>query len=87
MRVTARPYVARVLELLFPVACPGCGRDVASRGPICGDCETTLRPAVPVPPPSGIDGWLAPFAYEGLAREVVARAKYRGVRAAVPWLG
>jgi predicted amidophosphoribosyltransferase len=29
---------------------------------------------------------VAPFAYEGVARELVARAKYRGRHAALPWL-
>jgi predicted amidophosphoribosyltransferase len=45
-----------------------------------------LRPADSAAPPPGLDGWWAPFAYEGVAREVVARVKYRGARAAVPWL-
>jgi predicted amidophosphoribosyltransferase len=34
----------------------------------------------------GVDAWAAPFAYEGVARELVARLKYRNVRAVVPWL-
>jgi predicted amidophosphoribosyltransferase len=33
-----------------------------------------------------VDGWVAAFAYEGVAREVVARLKYRNERAALPWL-
>lgn len=45
-----------------------------------------LRPPVPVGPPAGIDAWCAPFSYEGVARELVARVKYRDTRAAVPWL-
>lgn len=36
--------------------------------------------------PPELDAWWAAFAYEGVAREVVARVKYRGTRAAVPWL-
>lgn len=39
-----------------------------------------------VAPPPGVDAWCAPFAYEGAARELVARIKYRNVRAVVPWL-
>jgi len=39
-----------------------------------------------VAPPPGLDAWYAPFAYEGVARELVARVKYRNARAAVPWL-
>jgi predicted amidophosphoribosyltransferase len=34
----------------------------------------------------GVDAWCAAFAYEGVAREVVARLKYRGARASLPWL-
>ena len=41
---------------------------------------------MPAPPPAGVDEWWAPFAYEGVARELVARVKYRNVRAVVPWL-
>ena len=45
-----------------------------------------MRRPVPAPPPVSIDAWCAPFSYEGVARELVARVKYRQVRAAVPWL-
>jgi predicted amidophosphoribosyltransferase len=45
-----------------------------------------LHAAPAAPAPLGLDGWWAAFAYEGVAREVVARVKYRGARAAVPWL-
>jgi predicted amidophosphoribosyltransferase len=33
-----------------------------------------------------VDAWYAPFSYEGVVREVVARVKYRRVHAAVGWL-
>ncbi len=49
-------------------------------------CAAGLHPAPSVAPPAGLDRWWAAFAYEGVAREVVARVKYRGARAAVPWL-
>jgi competence protein ComFC len=45
-----------------------------------------MRRAPDAPPPPGIDWWVAPFAYEGVARELVARAKYRNARASVSWL-
>ena len=65
------------------LVCPGCGR----RGdPVCGRCAARLHAAPPAAAPSGLDGWWPAFAYEGVAREVVARVKYRGARAAVPWL-
>jgi predicted amidophosphoribosyltransferase len=44
-----------------------------------------VAPRLPCPP--GLDGWVAPFAYEGVVRELVARVKYRQARAALPWLG
>ena len=43
-------------------------------------------PAPSAPPPPGVDWWVAPFAYEGIVRELVARAKYRGARSSLPWL-
>jgi predicted amidophosphoribosyltransferase len=72
-----------VLGALFPLVCPGCGR----RGdPLCTSCAAQLRRAHPALAPPGLDAWWAAFAYEGVAREVVARVKYRSARAAVPWL-
>jgi predicted amidophosphoribosyltransferase len=53
---------------------------------VCKACAGLLRPSPAGPPPPGVDAWFAPFAYEGVARELVARVKYRGARAAVPWL-
>jgi len=80
-------YRRRVLDALFPLVCPGCGRGCGRRGsPVCVRCEPGLRHALPAHPPAGVDAWWAAFAYEGVAREVVARVKYRGARAAVPWL-
>jgi predicted amidophosphoribosyltransferase len=46
----------------------------------------TLRPPPDVVPPPGIDWWRAPFRYEGVAREIVARAKYRDERRLLHWL-
>jgi predicted amidophosphoribosyltransferase len=72
-----------VLDVVFPLVCPGCG----DRGaPLCPRCSEQLAPPVPAPPPTGVDAWCAPFAYEGAGRELVARVKYRNVRAVVPWL-
>ena len=65
------------------MVCPGCGRH---GDPVCAACAERLHPAPPASPPFGIDAWWAAFAYEGVAREVVARVKYRGARAAIPWL-
>jgi predicted amidophosphoribosyltransferase len=46
-----------------------------------------MRAPPAAPPPTGVDAWVAPFAYEATARELVARAKYRGRHAALAWLG
>jgi predicted amidophosphoribosyltransferase len=73
----------RALDAVFPILCPGCG---APAEPVCDGCAAALRAAPPVPPPPAVDAWVAPYAYEGVARELVARVKYRQARAAVPWL-
>jgi predicted amidophosphoribosyltransferase len=72
-----------VLATVFPTLCPGCG---ARGDPVCAACAAGLRPALPAPPPPGVDAWVAPYAYQGVARELVARVKYRQARAALPWL-
>lgn len=78
-----RRNVAAVLDVLFPVSCPGCGHPGA---PVCDRCRALLAPAPPAPPPYGVDDWVAPLAYEGVGRELVARMKYRNTRAVIPWL-
>jgi ComF family protein len=72
-----------LVEAVLPAWCPGCGRPAE---PVCDACASTLRAPPVLPPPAGVDRWLAPFAYEGVARELVARVKYRRTRATVPWL-
>jgi len=72
-----------VLAAVFPGTCP-CG----ARGePCCARCRAALTPPPAAPPPPGIDWWVAAFAYAGVARELVARAKYRNARASFAWLG
>ncbi len=66
-----------LLDTLVPPRCPGCGR----RGAIvCRSCAIGLAPAPPAAPPPPLAWWTACFAYEGVARELVARAKYRNER-------
>jgi predicted amidophosphoribosyltransferase len=72
-----------LVEVVFPSLCAGCGRRPA---PVCPACARTLRAPPAAPPPVGLDAWVAPLAYDGVARELVARVKYRHARAAVPWL-
>lgn len=72
-----------LVDAAFPTWCPGCG---GRASPVCASCAATLRPAVPAPPPVGVDRWLAAFSYEGVARELIARMKYRHERATAPWL-
>ncbi len=69
--------------LVFPASCPGCG---AVGEPICAQCAATLVAAPVAPTPFGVDDWVAAFAYQGVARELVARLKYRNARAALAWL-
>ncbi len=76
-------FLRDVAAVVFPLRCPGCGR---TGDPVCAACARRLRLAPAAPPPAGVDAWIAPFAYDGVARELVARVKYRQVRAALPWL-
>ena len=69
--------------MLLPSTCGACGRT----GPApCQACWARLRPAPPAAPPAGVDWWASLLVYEGEARELVARLKYRNARAALPWL-
>jgi predicted amidophosphoribosyltransferase len=70
-------------EVLLPGSCPGCG---APAEPVCEACRRTLRPPPRHATPPGLDELVIAFAYEGVARELVARVKYRNARGAVAWL-
>ena len=69
--------------MLLAVTCPVCGTPGAAP---CRGCAGDLRPAPLLPPPPGVDRCLALIAYEGAGRELVARLKHRGHRAALPGL-
>ncbi len=79
-----RGVVDDLLTVLLPGRCPGCGRRAE---PVCERCEAGMRAAPHAGPPPGIVWSTAVFAYEGVARELVARVKYRNERIAVRWLG
>jgi predicted amidophosphoribosyltransferase len=69
--------------VLFPVRCAICDRIGASP---CGSCVADLERAPPQPVPLGLDDCWSLLSYEGPARDLVARVKYRNVRGSVPWL-
>ena len=69
--------------MLLPVTCPACGTPGAAP---CSACRAAIRPAPALALPEGLDGCAAALAYEGPARELVARLKYRNARSAVPFL-
>jgi predicted amidophosphoribosyltransferase len=68
-----------LLELLFPVACAGCG---GLRGPACPACRAALdgpaRLALPSPAPPGLPPPWAVAAYAGTCRSLVLAFKERG---------
>jgi predicted amidophosphoribosyltransferase len=66
-----------LLDALLPARCPGCG---AAGALVCDRCAASLVAPRPAPPPPPLDWWASCFVYEGVARELVARAKYRGQR-------
>lgn len=69
--------------MLFATTCPVCGRPGAAP---CDQCAGRLRKAPDLPTPPGLDGLVAPLAYTGVGRELVARLKYRNARAVLPAL-
>jgi ComF family protein len=72
-----------LLSLLLPGRCPGCGRRAE---PVCAACAASMRSAPPGRHLPGVTWSAAAFAYEGVARELIARVKYRNERGAVRWL-
>ncbi len=72
-----RATLVDLLDAILPARCPGCGTWGAL---VCGPCSATLAPAPIALPPPPVEWWASCFAYEGVARELVARAKYRNER-------
>src|SRR6478752_5679500 len=70
-------------SLLLPGKCPGCGRRAE---PVCADCARSMRAAPAGRPIPGVVWMTSVFAYEDVARELIARVKYRNERVAVRWL-
>jgi predicted amidophosphoribosyltransferase len=84
MKFVLRALVDDLLTVLLPGRCPGCGTRAE---PVCAPCASAMRSAPFAPALPGIAWSTAAFAYEGVARELVARVKYRNERIAVRWLG
>lgn len=88
MRAMWRAVVDDLGRALFPVPCVACGARLGDGAaePLCEPCRAGLVAARPGPVPLGCDRLAAAFEYEGAARELVARVKYRDARHAVPFL-
>lgn len=69
--------------MLLAARCAVCDAPGASP---CPACHAGLRPPAPEPPPPGLDGLVALLRYDGPARPLVARVKYRNRRLALAWL-
>jgi predicted amidophosphoribosyltransferase len=69
--------------MLFPVRCAACGRPGASP---CSGCVQGFERAPPQVAPLGLDDCFALLDYDGPARDLVARLKYRNLRASAGWL-
>jgi len=76
-RGAPRRMFGDLLDALLPARCPGCR---AAGALVCERCAVSLVTPRVAPPPSPLDWWASCFVYEGVARELVARAKYRGER-------
>lgn len=69
--------------MLFEIRCGACGKSGASP---CPDCLGELRRCSYVPVPAGYQACDALLEFDGPARNLVARIKYRNQRAALGWL-
>lgn len=69
--------------MLLAATCAACGRRGASP---CVDCHARLQAPAPEPDPPGLSGLVVLLRYDGPARPLVARIKYRGHRQALGWL-
>ncbi|QYG92432.1 ComF family protein [Iamia sp. SCSIO 61187] len=69
--------------MLLAARCASCGRSGASP---CRACHAELRPPAPEPAPPGLAGLVTLLRYEGPARPLVARLKYRNHRQGLGWL-
>jgi predicted amidophosphoribosyltransferase len=83
MSVVVLMVPGMILTALLPIRCPACG--AAGCAP-CARCIARMRPAAAGPVPAALELCRSLLAYEGDAREVVARLKYRNHRAALAWL-
>lgn len=70
--------------MLLPRRCGAC--DAIGPSP-CARCAAALVRCAWVPRPAGLDACRALVLYEGPARELVARLKYRNHRGALAWMG
>src|SRR3954451_4261642 len=69
--------LARLISLVAPPLCWGCGAPAARDAPLCGGCRAGLRWLEPEPGGvAGVAAW-APVAYEGPARALVGALKFR----------
>lgn len=69
--------------VLLAARCAVCDRPGASP---CPTCHAGLRPPSAEPDPPGLDGLIALLRYDGPARPLVARIKYRNHRLGLDWL-
>lgn len=69
--------------MLLATRCGACDRPGPSP---CPACHAALRPPAPDADPPGLGGLVALLRYDGPARPLVARVKYRNRRQAVAWL-
>ncbi|MBI2709186.1 MAG: hypothetical protein HYX34_05770 [Actinobacteria bacterium] len=69
--------------MFLPSRCGACDQPGPSP---CATCAGRVRRAAPAPAPRGLSDCRALLAYEGAARQLVARLKYRNARASLRWL-
>jgi ComF family protein len=77
-----------LMSLLFPPACPACGRLVADLPVPCPECDGELRSLwAGMGVVSGEEDPISALPFEGAVRMLIHRMKYQGNRAAADLLG
>jgi predicted amidophosphoribosyltransferase len=84
VKANGAAHLVRTLGcVLLSSRCPVC--DALGPAP-CAACIGDMNRATPAPAPPGVDACAALLSYDGAARELVARLKYRNARASLRWL-
>ena len=74
----------RILDVLFPKFCAGCGREGDY---ICDDCSVFVGEAPLIYPGQGLSGLVSAWEYQGIIKKLLSDIKYKKVSNIIEGLG